>query len=351
MDNKKKQHYVPQLRLRQFAYDKKQEYVWVLDKNQKSIRESRIKDVCEENYFYKIPISEMLRKQELKEDDYKLLDDSCFKDTGKHINELTDEELNDMDYSVENYFSDFIEPCLSKFIDDIIKKANSIGSKSIVFPRYFIDEDNKHDFAWFIAKEFIRTKHHRDIMSNMMEKTYQKMIPIIAQFNGMNIDAKDVEVKYSKEQIKFMHASSIFNDKTCEKFASVFFSHIWILIENNTKEPFCCVDNTFMMEPTEEIPPFFGYGLASYGMILTMPLSPKYALVMFDRTKFKERLTLDKTIISVDNVKIIENINLGLIHSSYKFVIFNKESAAKKYKSKCDDIPELYKEASKGEVY
>ena len=352
MENKKKQHYVPQLQLSQFAYDKKKEHIWILDKNQRSIRSGSIEDVCEENYFYKIPISKIFSELKPNSEDYNLLDESCLTDTGKHINELSKEELDKFDYSVENYFSDFVEPALSRYIDNIIKIATfNEKSKNNFGLRYFINEDDKHDFSWFIAKEYIRTKHHRDIMSNMMEKSYKKLIPIVAQIQGFNIDENDISIKYSKDQIKLLHASSIFDDKMCETFANVFFSSIWMLIENNTNEPFCCIDNTLMMYPTEKMPPFYGYGLATYGMTLYVPISPKYMLVMHERNKFKDRIILDKTIIVENNIKIIDQVNLELIHSSYKYVIFNKESAAKKYKAYGDKCPELYNEAPKGEVY
>jgi len=49
----KKQHYVPQFLLRQFATDThKNPKIWVLDKSNKAVRLASIRDVAHENAFY-----------------------------------------------------------------------------------------------------------------------------------------------------------------------------------------------------------------------------------------------------------------------------------------------------------
>lgn len=345
----KKQHYIPQLHLRNFAIDEKKQHIFVLEKSKLRMWKSAILDVAEENYFYKLNISKIV-KGDLSEEHINALNDACIKDFGKSLSELTEEELEKMDYAVEDYFAELIEPKLKILMDKIITNTYS-GNTWVIENCLFISEEEKHELSWLLAKEFIRTKHHRDQKINMLTELQKKEIPIIAQFYGMHIDEENISVSYSKEQEKLLHANEIFDEKVTNSFAGVFYNHIWVLLENFTDEPFCCSDNLFTLFPTHKLPPFYGYGLATYGMTIWYPISSKIMLVMMDRNKFGSYKTYkDKKIIPIYDKKYIENINYDLVARSYKYSFFSNEQIAKKYKDICEVDENLRTPASLGHV-
>ena len=345
----KKQHYVPQLHLKKFSINNENEHVYVLDKVKARMWKSAIVDVAEEKYFYKLNVSEIV-KSDLNAEQFKALNEACIKDLGKSLSELSAEDLEKIDFSVETYFSEFIEPNLKRLTDIIITNTYN-GNKWVIENCDFISENNKAELSWFFAKEFIRTKHHRDHKLNILKELYKKEIPIIAQFRGMTIDEKEIDISYSKEQARLLHANEIFDDEMTELLAKAFHEHIWILLENFTEEPFCCSDNLFTLFPTHELPSLFGYGISTYGMTIWYPISSKLMLVMLERTKFENYTSYqDKRIIPISDIKYINNINYELIAGSYKFVFFSSEKNAKKYKEMCEKDERIKSSASLGSV-
>lgn len=346
----KKQHYIPQMHLRNFSIGERQQHVFVLEKSKSRIWKSAIIDAAEENYFYKLNISEAI-KGDLSEEQINALNDACIKDFGKPLSKLTEKELEKIDYAVEDYFAELIEPRLKYLMDKIIINTYS-GNRWVIEHCLFINEEEKHELSWFLAKEFIRTKHHREQKINMLIEMNKKKIPIIAQFYGMHIDEENISISYSKEQEKLLHANEIFDEEITYSIASVFNNHIWVLLENFTDEPFCCSDNLFTLFPTYKLPAFYGYGLATYGITIWYPISSKMILVMMDRTKFETYESYkDKRIIPIYDKKYIENINYDLVAKSYKYSYFSDEQTAKKYAEMCAVDENLRTPASLGHVY
>ena len=345
----KKQHYIPQLHLRRFSINNNNEHIYVLDKTKARMWKSAIVDVAEEKYFYKLNISEIIKRGS-NDEQYQALDETCLKDLGKRLCDLSDDEINKIDFSVETYFSDFIEPRLKSLTDNIIANTYN-GNRWVIENCNFISEKEKSEFSWLLAKEFIRTKHHRDRQINSLKELRKKQTPIIAQFYGQEIDENTIDIFYSKEQERLLHANEILDDELANSIAGVFNNHIWVLLENFTKEPFCCPDNLFALFPTEELPAFYGYGFSTYGMIILYPISANLTLVMLERTKFGNgQYYQDKRIISIDDIKFINNINIALIVSSYRYVFFSNEEAALKYKEKCEKDEKIRVPASFGRV-
>lgn len=280
----------------------------------------------------------------------KKLDESCISDYGKPFSELTEEELLDIEFSVEDYYAMHIEPKLSSLMNNIIKNTYD-GNKWIIDNCYFISESDKHELAWYLSKEFIRTKHHRDQRINMIQETYKSMIPIIAQFEGLNIKKEDINVSFSKEEERVIHASEIFNEETANLFAGVFYNHQWVLFENFTNEDFCCSDNLFILNPTENLPKIYGYGLATYGITIFYPISSKLILVMMDSTKYsKHQRYKDRKIIPLYDLTFVEKINYILISGSYKYSFFSNEKTIIKYKNMCENDDIIREPASLGKV-
>ena len=348
---KKKHHYVPKTHLHRFAISASNSQVWVIDKTKKEVRPCSIEDICEENYFYRLPFSNLLAKGELSQEDYKALDEACLKDYGKRLSDLTEDEKTGIDFSIEDHFADHVEPRLRGLFDEI-DAATFGGNLWVAKNCWFITEENKYELSWLLAQEFVRTRYYRDVQKNMMSEGIKHIAPILAQFHGVHLCRDSISVDFSKDQERLLHAEAILDENATQMFASLFFSDVWILFENLTTEPFCCLDNGIMLCPSEKVPAFYGYGLGTYGMQILFPISPKLMLVMLDSEKFKQEKTKhDRRIMVKTDRQFIEDINLRMIKNSYRFVVFSDETTAKRYKQKCDENPLLYEQPSKGEVY
>ena len=345
----KKQHYVPQLHLKFFSLNNNNNSIVVLNKNEAKKYITEIKNAAEENYFYKFNILDVIDNNPNKEFEDEL-NISCIKDYGKPLNELTQEELDNINFSIENYLAKIIEPKLRPLMDKIIYNTYS-GNKWVINHCTFINEKEKQDLSWLLAKEFIRTKHYRDIKVNMLTGLYKNILAIDCQYHGENIDIDNINIKYTGDQKKLLHAQDILSEETCELFAKTFYNHIWVLLENFTDEPFCCTDNLFTLIPSEKLPPFYGYGLSSYGISIYYPISPRLLLVMMDRKKYGvTNFDVENRIIPVYNKKEIENLNYDLIAKSYKYSYFSNIDTAEKYRKMCEEDEILKKPASLGEV-
>jgi len=321
-----------------------------LEKSKPLIRKSAIKDSGEERYFYKLPILDAL-KTDKDEKLHKLFDEAAKTDFGKGIDDLSVKEIENLEYCVENYFGEFIEPELSRFVEKIVTSAYD-GNLWVINNCSFISEKEKHDLSFFLAKEFIRTKQHRDLSISMMEEVQKKIISLVSQLEGEKIDQGSIEVKYDKNAKIVLHANTILNDEISNMFAGIFCNDVWCLFENFTDEPFCCSDNAITLYPTEKNQPNYGYGLDTYGMTLLYPISPKLLLVMMDKNKYKNHKNYrNRKMIKITNNTIIQELNLAIVTNSYKYTFFSNEVTALKYKQMCEDNECIRKNSPIVKVY
>lgn len=205
--------------------------------------------MAEENYFYDLKISEIYDK--LDAANQKEIDDDCLAEYNKKYSDLSAEEKNKLDQCIEEYLSVDIENPLSILINRV-KENTSDFNKWVATNCLFISEQDKHEMAYYLAKQFVRGKSYRDFLTASYENMYKGMIPIFAQFKGLNINSEEIEVSVSKEFSKYNHIKALIDDKTSNLYASVFFSHKWKLYENKTSIPFLTCDDPFILIPTKK---------------------------------------------------------------------------------------------------
>jgi Protein of unknown function (DUF4238) len=259
----KKQHYVPQCYLRSFAV---QDQLFVLDKIKKSVYLAKVKDVAQDRYFNDFPdgfLSEEYR--------------------GKAKAQFIEKDLA----KVESNFSNFL-----KLIIDCLE---NIEKRDVFDSVDVLDEEAKINFSAFITLQLVRTNKARQQTREMFQSLVdlkEKMAQAIGdnhqEFNfpaskrsAQSINFNDL-IKIGVEEDSIAHhlsfVSNALDRGDNSKIAKTLSSHIWLFGINSTSIPLWTSDNPIVIKPYEDC----GTGIASHGVQVIYPISPKHLLIMFE---------------------------------------------------------------------
>ncbi len=262
MSNKiKKQHYVPRLYLRGFAIRKKKEhYLFVYNKENKSFFPANIKNIACANYFYDV-------------DDTQI-----------------------------------IETILSKIESEFNKSLQKIIQTEDLDK---LNETDKQFLSYFIAVQLLRTKQFRLIYKQICDGIFNKIGRLKMP------DFKEGQVTLTEDSLKRLHISSIFD--LVKEISEIIQKELsWKLCVNNTETPFWTSDNPVVFYNELEPEPFLSnMGLKCKGFQLHFPLSHKLLLILLDpkmriRDLAKSKTVKDPTYREKIS-KINEDINFRLI--------------------------------------
>ena len=262
---KKKQHFVPQCYLKNFANDNG---LFVLDKIRKNVYSSNICNVATSNYFYDFPVSFL--PEELR---------------GKHLQ------------AIEDYFSIYVELGFNSFLRQIIDCLEMIESKDLDDSIVVLDEEAKNNFSAFLATQLVRTSMLRQQIRGIFQplddlqvkidksltnrKDFQEIIfPALCDSN-QSVDLNSFFKEGIKEDSVAQHLLfilDILNKGRSAEVAKILSSHIWIFGINSTPISLWTSDSPIVIQPHED----FGTGLASRGVQVVYPISPKYVLIMVE---------------------------------------------------------------------
>lgn len=271
----KKEHYVPQCYLRNFAIDGNPEKINVFDKIKIQVRvDQNILDNAQERYFYDIDIDKILA--EATEDNKR-----------KILEQLgTDYEIlhNDKEQYIEKFFGEEIEGKYSKLLNRIISKACS-ATPWYISNCYCMSEEQKIEFSFYLTMQYLRTRKSRNMLEEGYTKMYESLFRKIFNQQCGNEEDKikpgDVEFSTGKEAMKLLHAETIFDAEHILEMSAAFLNHIWVIYINNTGIPFWTSDSPIALN---NIPS--GYmankGISSKGIEIYLPLSGKVCLAMYD---------------------------------------------------------------------
>ena len=223
MPRTKKQHYVPQFLLRNFATgSRKTPKLWTLDKSTQNIRYSSVREVGHENLFY---------------------------------------EHHDQDGSRAE-------------LEDLMMRIDSIGAEII---GRILKESSlqllSEDFEWlsyFVACQMLRTPMVRKDMENIREMVIRKW--------GPNVRAGDdlrTVGEYGTEDSKL---SSLLLLRDVPEFANLLQTKVWTLEKAPKESTFIIGDNPVSRYNMIDRCPRGNLGLNSTGIELYMPLSPRYSI-------------------------------------------------------------------------
>lgn len=279
MNKVKTQHYVPRFYLKNFRNSDNK--IFVYDKATDKVFQTAVKNIACENYFY---------------------------DSDRLKTEFQDEQL------LEKFYSSFESEFAPFYIDYITKVESKEKDK--------ITGDDKKAFADFFVLQIDRTKEHREMSrqsyslmkEKLIEKGFTKQQLIDFGFGSENPDPKDLHIE-----------SIILGDEMRDSLREILENHIWILIENNTNQPFFTSDNPIAKIANIKNEHISYDGYASEGVEIIFPLNSKYLLVLFEREYFKYLEKIENSKLTITDIENVNFYNSLEIIRSYRQVFSNND--------------------------
>lgn len=340
MGKVKRQHYVPQFYLRNWHNDKSDEQIYVYNKELQKSYSANIEGTASSRYFYDYP--------EFNEDQKKEFIDKVNKEKSLSISEKEQIISNIDKQIIENALSE-IETINSSVLNSIITSLENIKNLPIeYFLRHiFIKNEDIVELSYFIALQYLRTEEmrivHNDVhkwFGNIIIDTIHNHIDYlekdeklveklggIEKFNDYKKKVKSGEISSDSFNIeidetynKIMHISSIFD--TAEKISKYLMNYKWMILINNTKIPFITTDTPVVKKNNLES--MYSHGFTSKGIEILYPISPKYAISIWEPSYFKEIAPdiFNQTILELKESNVIHNNDL-LIQSATSQIYSN----------------------------
>jgi hypothetical protein len=280
MNKFKTQHFVPRFYLKNFTNSDNK--IFVYDKTTDKVFKTVVENVACENYFY---------------------------DSDRLKTEFQEEQFLEKFYSsIESEFAPF-------YLDFITKVESKEKDK--------ITEEDKKAFANFLVLQIDRTKEHREMSiqsysvmkEQLIEKGFTKQQLIDFGFDKENPDPKDLHIE-----------SILLGDKVRDTLAEILENHIWILLENNTNQPFFTSDNP-VAKIANIIDEYISYdGYASEGIEIIFPLNSKYLFVLCEREYFKNLEKIENSKLAITDIENVNYYNSLEIIRSYRQVFSREDS-------------------------
>src|SRR5260221_10561198 len=122
-------------------------------------------------------------------------------------------------------------------------------------------------------------------------------------------------------------------------FAEILRHHIWYVGINNTPYPFWTSDNPVVRHAHNKEPFRSNWGLASPGIEIAFPLTPKYVLIMAERSYFSHYAQLEGTayLLRKENVTFYNSMQ---VNDSFQQIYSSKSDFSLAVKM-CRRNPEL----------
>jgi hypothetical protein len=302
MDVKKKQHFVPQCYLRNFANENK---LFVFDKIKKYTYVSDVKDVAQDRYFNDFP-------------------DSFLPD------ELRDKTKSKVIESqvIENDLSK-VELRFGKFLKQIIDCLEEIEKNNLFDSLGVLDEKAKENFSAFLALQLVRTtmvgrqiketfqsldelKRRMDqARLNNNESIKEDIFPLPADStNSINFsDLIKVGIEEDSIAQHLFYISNTLNEGSDSEISKILSSHIWLFGVNSTSIPLWTSDNPIVIKQHQNS----GNDFASHGVQLAYPISSKYLLIMFEAGFWNQLKSYDRMSASLSGDYVKEYNKLQMI--------------------------------------
>lgn len=285
----KKGHYVPQFYLKYFATD--QNRVFVFDKVSQNPFMANVTGVACEKYFYDI-------------------DESILKKDADP--QLVEKRLSQM----EGEFATTL---------DLVVNSLERGTR--------FRSDWKTPLAKFLTIQSCRTRQFRNALGEM-----QRLFAQVCKDRGID-DRKYLpfvpEPETTDEDIvAFNHAYFLLHPRTIPTYVAVLTDHIWLIGNNDTRSPLYTSDNPLVSRGH-----YGGTGLATVGIEIAFPLTPKYVLLLYERTAFQHRLGQDCQTITL-NPDHVKYYNCLQVQQSFRQV-FCSEDDFDLARKQCVDNPHI----------
>lgn len=336
----KKQHYVPQFYLKRWHNDISEKQVYVLNKTNSKVYSSNIQDIASSNFFYDFP---------KLEDEHK----EAFIQQIQANESLSDsEKIN----TIKCIDSQIIEQSLSQIetksattINKIIQRLDNLKALPIEYFKQheILSLDDIDGLSIDLALQYSRTEEMRMIAEQVAEKFYKIWVDQLLNHTDKMKRDKDLvksvgieslelldreikdgkftkdsyTIKVDKNHTKIFHLGHLF--KMTEDIANMIRDYKWIISVNNTSIPFYTSDNPVVKKANLNHP-FYSFGFQSKGIEIYYPLSPNYALHIYEPSFLKERAPhlYNLTLLDMPEEAVIHYNDLIVLNATEK--IFSK---------------------------
>jgi hypothetical protein len=283
MSKVKKQHYVPQFYLKNFTSG--QDKIYVFDKLQKKSFASKIHDVACQQYFYDFP-------QET-------------------INDYQEESKIESDKISEQIVEKYLATLEGQYST---KLKNFIAS---IYLRQSITYENKIAFVDFISLQYCRTATTKNYIQRSYEYVSDHERKILATFPD-----QDINFDLDHATLQALHANFILEHKDLSPY---FLNHVWFVGIAPQHMSLYTSDHPIILNP--HLKDSHGdslMGIATYGMEISIPLTPKLNLFLLEKT-FAEEKGIKENVIVQLNEENLKNLYLQHIRQS-KRQIFSSQN-------------------------
>ena len=306
-DITKKEHYVPQCYLRNFAIADNPEKIHVFDKIKVQIRRNQnILDNAQERYFYEIDIDKILA--ETSEENRAAI----MKQLGLDYAIIR----NDKTQYIEKLFAEELEGGYSQLLKDIIDKACS-ATPWYISNCYCMRKEQQIAFSIYLSVQYLRTRKTRNMIEEGYTKLYETLFRKIynqrCEDEKLKLKPGDVTFTVGKEALKIPHAEMMLNVDAILDLSAAFLNHIWVIYINNTEIPFWTSDSPIVLNNMSS-GIMANKGITSKGIEIYLPLSGRVCLALYDRDVYEKAFFL-KTLCFTDRFylnaskKIVERCN------------------------------------------
>lgn len=262
----KNQHYVPQFYLRNFSEDGHGIRTFNLS-SEKVIPHAKLKYQCSKDYFYGE-------------------DGSLEKALG----------------GMETFFSLTFKKCLE------------------LNPKERISNEDFYLLSMFVAVQYMRTKKMIDVMEQFGKETYGTLAKLCIEINKLNVPLDQVKIETDKDFPRYVLRFGILQQPLLMDLECVIF-------ENETKEDFVLSDNPIVFQNPllEEHVKYNCSGMASRGLQIYFPLSPRRMICFYDSDAYK---FAGKNIIGLRSPKDVELLNRLQFMNAEKNIYLKEDNVA-----------------------
>ena len=290
MNNPIRQHLVPKLYLKNFAFQKKDQYkVYTLDKKTKKIFEANIDDIAVEKHFYTVD------KLENK-------------------------------YFWETCYAEKIETIMGATIQQVIKKSNLCVLQNHA---HLLTDDLKSKLAFIMVFQILRGQHTRKYEETLFENLAPQILADIKErFTGTWNEALDKKLEtfqFSEDLFKLLVMDVSLNWDKISQYAEVLFMRSWLLYKIIDDTEFITSDEPVLIMNRNSLDTTpFKNGIAKNSTVVFYPLSSKLLIALYSPdTLFGELQNYDGTLTYIDGDKerkFIQTINKKQLEHSYRQV-------------------------------
>ena len=289
------QHYVPQSYLKRFATGEEQ--IYVFDKGQTKQFKTKIKKVATERYFYDLPA------------------DEADKDADS-------QELEKLFQMVEDHFIVAVDEVVS-----LVKAGRNMKP------------EQKAAMAYFLHVQQTRTRKIRNRQKEMLDKMLMNLIETQLKLKNYDLADFDIAAEWDEKAVMSAQADMMFNYQEVEHFLERLLDHTWFVGINETGCALWTSDNPVVVRAHQHHPIMSMAGIASEGVEVAFPLTPKLILILFEKTFHNdlanrpyEHITLNQEDVVYYNEMQVEQSHRQVYSSSEDFTIAQ---------SLCEQHPEL----------